>query len=291
MLTPFAFRLAAQSLLHEKWINLLSVLTIAVCFLVMAMTAFAVYNIDLATKKLPEKFSMMVYLKDNLSHEDLKNVVEALRKENVVENVKFIPKDDSIKELRSFLKNTSFVLEGLEENPLPDSVEIKLSKESIALDSVKKIAEKFKGIKGVDEVEYGEQFLTSLNSVKIGIKTLGTAFIIIMFGGILFVCYSTVKILFYRKNREMETFKLLGATKGFIRAPFLIEGATIGFFGGLLSLAGVLIFYYSIILRLSLTIPLFKSIAFPANAVLLLPVLGFVLGITGALIAIGRIRY
>jgi cell division transport system permease protein len=124
-----------------------------------------------------------------------------------------------------------------------------------------------------------------------GIRALGIIFIVIMSGGVIFVCYSTVKILFYRKKEEIETYKLIGATKGFIRAPFVIEGAAIGFCGGLLSLIGLLSFYYILFFKLSLSIPLFKSVIFPSQISPLLPLTGLLLGMAGAVIAIGRIRY
>jgi cell division transport system permease protein len=144
---------------------------------------------------------------------------------------------------------------------------------------------------GINDVEYGEKFLSSLYSFGIGIKAAGILFIIVMFGGVIFVCYSTVKILFYRKREEIETYKLLGATRGFIRAPFIVEGAAIGLCGGLLSLIGILSLHYVVFLKLSLSIPLFKAIVFPISLTLLLPLTGFLLGMTGAAIAIGRIRY
>src|SRR4030066_701040 len=146
-------------------------------------------------------------------------------------------------------------------------------------------------MEGIDDVDYGEKYLSSLYSFGIGIRAAGILFIIVMFGGVIFVCYSTVKILFYRKNEEIETYKLMGATKGFIRAPFVIEGAAIGFCGGLLSLIGLLSLHYILFLELSLSIPLFKTIIFPSQISPLLPLTGLLLGMTGAVIAIGRIRY
>jgi len=98
------------------------------------------------------------------------------------------------------------------------------------------------------------------------------------------VCSSDLK-------EEIETYKLLGATKGFIRAPFIIEGAFIGLSGGLLSLLGILLVYYIVIFRLSHTIPIFNALIFPAHISFLLPPVGLFLGIAGAAIAIGRIRY
>ena len=287
----YSFKLAAMSLLHEKWINLLSVLTLAAGLLITSITLLSVYNINIATNRLPEKFSVMLYLKDNLSREEVESVMNAARKESTIETIKYIPKDEALQELKKTLKNTEFVLEGLGENPLPDSIEIRLKREFVRPEMVKTVTAKLKEINGVDEIEYGERFLSSIYSLRFGMKTVGFVFVFIMSVGMIFVCYATVKILFYRREREIETYKLLGATKVFIRAPFLIEGAAIGLFSGLLSLAGMLALYYLIILKLSLTFPLFHAIIFPVQLSFILPLIGLFLGMTGGIIAIGRIRY
>jgi cell division transport system permease protein len=291
MITPYALKLAVQSLLKEKWINLLSVMTIAAGLLIISVSFFALYNIDIATKKLPEKFSMTVYLADSLQKERLDAITDALRKNRAVLSVRYISKDEAMKELKSYLKNSEYIIEGLEDNPLPDSMEIKLKKGAVGQETAQQLAREALQLKGVTEVDYGEKFLSTLTTIKNGFKMVGLAFLVILSTGIIFVCYSTVKILFYRRTEEIETFKLLGATKGFIRTPFLIEGAVIGTAGGLLSLAGCFTLYYTVFLRLSSKMPIFKAILFPTNLFLPLPVIGMLLGITGAAIALGRLRY
>lgn len=291
MSMSYSFRLAVQSLLHDKWINFLSVLTIAVGLLFTAITLLTVFNISLATKDLPEKFSIMLYLKEDLPQQDIETLMKTAQKDPSVEKVKYITKEEAWKELKASLKNTDYVLEGVGENPLPDTVEIKMKSETISPETVKKLTASLKAIKGVSEIEYGEKFLSSIYSLSMGIKTVGAILIIIMSAGTLFVCYSTVKILFYRKNREIETYKLLGASRGFIRAPFIIEGAVIGLSGGVLSLIGIFILYYLVLLKVSLAFPIFKSFIFPINMSFALPAAGLLLGITGAVFAIGRIRY
>jgi len=291
MSMSYSFRLAVQSMLHDRWINFLSVLTIAVGLLFTAITLLTVFNISLATKDLPEKFSIMLYLKEDLSQQDIETLMKTARKDPSVEKVKYITKEEAWKELKASLKNTDYVLEGVGENPLPDTLEIKLKSETISPEAVKKLTASLKAMKGVSEIEYGEKFLSSIYSLSMGIKTIGAILIIIMSAGTLFVCYSTVKILFYRKNREIETYKLLGASKGFIRAPFIIEGAVIGLSGGVLSLIGIFILYYLVLLKVSLAFPIFKSFVFPLNMSYALPAAGLLLGITGAVFAIGRIRY
>lgn len=288
---PYAVRLAFQSMFREKWINFLSMLTIAAGLLVMSLAFFTIYNIDIATKKLPDKFSLLIYLDNDLPREKVDQMANAFMKNPVVSSVRFISKEDALKELKGILKNSSYVFEGLEENPLPDTLELKLKKEAMGPDSVKKLAEEASKIKGINEVNYGEKFLSTIYYIKTGVKILGMILSVIFSTGIIFVCYSTVKILFYRRNEEIETFKLLGATRGFIRTPFLIEGAFIGTVGGLISLVFMLAFYYIVLLRLSVSIPVFKAILFPHNVFLSLPAIGFFLGIAGAAIAIGRLKY
>ena len=84
MIAPYALKLAVQSLLREKWINLLSVMTIAAGLLIISISFFALYNIDVATKKLPEKFSLTAYLDKNLQRDQLDSVVDAFRKKKTV---------------------------------------------------------------------------------------------------------------------------------------------------------------------------------------------------------------
>jgi cell division transport system permease protein len=291
MITPYALKLAIQSLLREKWINLLSIMTIAAGLLIISTGFLALYNIDVATRKLPEKFSMTVYLDNGLQNDKLGLIMDSFRKKKAVMSVRYISKDEALRELKAYLKNSDYILEGLEENPLPDSLEIKLKKDEVEAETARQLATEALKIKGVKEVDYGEKFLATLNMIKKGVRTIGLIFVAVLSTGIIFVCYSTVKILFYRRTEEVETFKLLGATKGFIRMPFLIEGAVIGVFGGLLSLAGCFFLYYTVLTRLSITMPVFKALLFPSDLFLFLPVIGTVLGLTGAVLALGRLRY
>ncbi len=288
---PYSLKLALQSLLREKWINILSMLTIAAGLFMIALTFFSVYNVDMATKKLPEKFSMMVYLNEGLSEDEIANIVSILKKNNTVEQTRFISKDKALEELRGVLKNADYVLEGINENPLPASIEVKFREDSVNIANVKKVAVDIKKLKGIGDVEYGEQFLNSIHSIKTGARAVSLLLIGIMSTGVVFVCYSTVKIMFYRRKEEVETFKLLGATRGFIRAPFVIEGGVLGIGGGLVSMLGAMSFHYVLFSKLVYKMPILKIIVFPSEIFIALPALGLALGIGGAVVALGRIRF
>jgi len=290
MIAPYALKVAVRSLLKEKWINLLSVMTIAAGLFIISFSYFIFYNVDLAAKSLPDKFSMTAYLDSDIRKENVESIMDFFRKEKTVLSVRYISGDEALKELKSALKNSDYVLEGIGDNPLPDSLEIKLKGDKVEPETAAQLAGEALKLKGIAEVDYGEQFLSNLSSVKKGFKILSLVFASVLSAGIIFVCYSTVKILFYRRVEEIETCKLLGATKMFIRTPFLIEGGVIGMCGGLLSLLGSFFLYYSL-LQLSISMPVFKAIVFPTDIFTFLPFTGTLLGVAGAVIAIGRLRY
>ena len=218
--SPYAFTLALQSMIREKWINILSVLSIASGLIIISLALFSVYNVDAATKSLPEKFSMILYLDKNIQKDKVDAAVNSLRKQSAVLSVRYIPKEEAMREMKAVLKNSSYVFDGLDENPLPDALEVKLKKDTVGQETVKKLADEAMRIKGVNEVDYADKFLSTLNYLKVGLKTIGIMLMVILSTGVVFVCYSTVKILFYRRKEEIETFKLLGATRGIHRNAF-----------------------------------------------------------------------
>lgn len=287
----YSLRVALRSLWHERWINILSVLTIAMGLLMITLIFSSIYNVSLFTKKLPEQFFIVAYLKDNLNENEGQGIAASLGERRAVERIRYISKGEALQELRTSLKDADYILEGLEENPLPASLEIRLRKDAVGPESVKEFVDSLKKVNGISDVQYGEKFLTSIHSIKVGLETIGLILTVVMISGIIFICYSTVKILFYRKIDEIETLKLLGATRAFIRMPFVIEGGIIGILGGGISMITSLSFYYSVFYKLSITVPLMRAVVFPPEIFLSLPVIGLFLGVTGSLIALGRIRF
>ncbi|MBA4348709.1 MAG: hypothetical protein C0415_01785 [Thermodesulfovibrio sp.] len=290
MAFPYSIKSAVRSLIKEKWINILSILTVASSLLIITLTSFTLYNLELATSRLPERFSMIVYLKTGISKEETQTIINNLKNRPEIDNIKYISKETALKELKQKLKDAPYILEGLDENPLASSIELKLKKNFVTESNVNIISKMLKNIHGVDDVYYGEKIAETIHLLKRSVENISIIILLSIAAGVVFVTYSTVKILFYRKKDEIEIFKLLGATGGFIRTPFIIEGSAIGFFGGVLSIIGALIFYFAITYRLSAVIPILKNLVFPLEFLIALPVIGIFLGIVGSLIAIGRLR-
>jgi cell division transport system permease protein len=284
-------RTALSGLSREKWINFLCALSIATGLFLVSIALLFVYNVSIVTERLPERFSVTAFLDDGVSSLTAREIMKKAKGHSAVKAAAYISKDEALMDLKSIMEDSEYILEGLDSNPLPASIEIKLREGSMTSASVKALARELESIEGVDDVQYGEKLLSTIQSVKKHAEALGLAVVGLLCAGIIFVCYATMKILLYRKNDEIETLKLLGATKSFIKSPFIIEGAVIGLAGGAASMALLAALYYFVSTRLTAQFPVLGSLGVPLEIVYYTPLAGLLIGVTGAYIAVGKIKF
>jgi cell division transport system permease protein len=289
----YSIQSALKNLWAEKWINLLTTFSVGIGLLILSAFVTVTLNMDSVLKKWGRSFGIVVYLDDSISAEATGTVREIFKQDPDVLEVIYISEDEALKELRSILGEDASILENLESNPLPSSFELKLKRDLLEPIFVKKKAEEIKKMSGVAEVQYGEKWLTSLNTVSRLMKAssifLGGAILI----AIIFITYNTIKIFFYRRKEEIETLKLLGATKSFIRLPFLIEGLVIGIIGGIIGSLALFGIHSLIVAKGFNFMPSVRVIiiSIPVEIFLSIPIVGALMSITGSFFAVGKIRY
>lgn len=289
----YSFQSAIKNLWREKWINILTMLTVAVGLLILGTFVLITLNMDSTLKHWAKGFGLIVYLKENLNIDEENLLKEYFQKDTDVIEIKYTSKDSALEELKQTLGTMTSVLEGFEENPLLASFELKLKREVLDPVRIKQKASQIKQLNGVEDVQYGEKWLSSLNTMTKGLKIIIILLGSIIFIAIAFATYSTIKILFYRRVDEIETLKLLGATRAFIRLPFLLEGFFIGIFGGIASLLCLFALYSFTTPKMTGFLPSLKGIMtfFPIEIYPVIPLAGAVMSLIGGFFAVGRIRY
>jgi cell division transport system permease protein len=101
---------------------------------------------------------------------------------------------------------------------------------------VKAIATRLEVYDFIDDIRYGEEWVEKLHrlrtiSTAVGVS-LGLTFALVA----IIIIGSTIRMAVLARSREIRIMRLVGATNGFIRAPFLIEGFLKGLLGGVLAL-------------------------------------------------------
>ena len=289
----YSLKMAFKNIWLEKWINLLTILSISIGLSIFCVFIILSLNFDSAIQHWSKSFGIVVYLDkeiDNEREEILKNVF--LEDPDIV-NVEYVSKEYALKEVRKTLGPNALILDSMNRNPLPSSFEIKIKSELLQAAFVSNKAAEIEKMPGVEEVQYGEKWLSSLNVIsnvmRNGAAILGAAILI----AVTFMTYSTIKIFFNTRKEDIEILKLLGAPRGFIRFPFLIEGLFIGTMGGIISslaLFGVYTFTAMQIAEFMPSLELFMA-SLPLLVYIMIPVSGAVMSIIGSFIAVGKIKY
>jgi len=287
----YSLKIAIKNLWHDKWINLLSVLTIATGLFILGFIIPLIFNIEKVTKAVPEKFTISIFLKNNITNLELKKLINNIKNRDIIKSIKYISKEKAFEDLKNSLKDSAYILEGIDENPLFPCIKIKLRREGFDKQKVETLIKELINIENIEDVIYGKKLLGTIYDLYKGVRIISGLIILLFCVAVIFVCYSTVKILFYRKKEEIEIYKLLGATKWFIRSPFIFEGSLLGLLGGILASVGVIGIFKFIKGFSDPLIPSLKFIVIPVELFFILPMAGLLLGIIGSTVAIGRIRY
>lgn len=289
----YALKSAFKSIWIEKWFNLIAIFAISIGLFILCAFVMLTLNMDSAIQRWSKSFGVIVYLSDGLSREEEEKAGKQFRSDPDISEVKYISKETALENVRTALGSNSLILDVFKGNPLPSSFELKIKSDLLQPAYVKEKAAKIEKMNGIKEVQYGEKWLSSLNTATKIMKIISIFFGGGIFIAITFITYSIIKIFFHRRKDDIETLKLLGAPRIFIRLPLLIEGMFMGSVGGAISSIALLIIYSLVYAKVVEYVPSIKLIikSMPVFLYILVPVSGAIMSLMGSLIAIGRIRY
>jgi cell division transport system permease protein len=261
----------------------------AIAFLIFDVFLLVFLNINHWIDEQGSSLTMSIYFKGNPDESDLDRVTEELFQYPEVTIKEYISKRDAMRNLKKRLGDKAGVLEGLEENPLPASLEIVLSRAEVAGVS-RQLKTDLETLEAVDEVQYSNQWIEKVQAIMGVVKFIGIIFGGLLFLAALFIIINTIKLTIYSRQDEVEILKLVGATNGFVKAPFLIEGSMQGLLGGATALALLFLGYLAVITRLDLRVG-FASldiVFLPPSIILVLLLMSAVVGVVGSLISLTR---
>lgn len=236
---------ALADIKSNRFLNLITIITISLTILVVSVFLLFFENASRVIESWNQGGRAMVYLNETFTLDMLPDLEKRLNALAPLEKVQFISKAQALEKMKQTMSSHSAFLATLQDNPLPDAVEIKI-KSYASFEQIQALAEQIKALDSVEDVEYGQGWLGKFLNVFNLFKITGYAMCSLFFFIALFITANTVRLAFYSRRLEVEIMRLVGATETFIKAPFYIEGVVQGFLGGLLGLAFLLAAYFTV---------------------------------------------
>ena len=123
------------------WVTVLSVITIALTLYISGLFGLFYINITGALSKVGERVQLVIFLRDEIASDGVEDIREELVSLDGVVEAEYIPKEEALAKFREELGDNSYLLDDLDDNPLPASIEVTLDENHRNVESLKKVAE------------------------------------------------------------------------------------------------------------------------------------------------------
>ena len=241
----YAIREGISGFQRAKLAAVGSILTIMVSLLLLGLFYVTSVNTNRILDNLRSKVEMEAFLDEPLSSARIGELRKSISAIEGVDHVYFVTKEEAAKIFKQeFGEDINSVLDF---NPLPPSYKVFLKEDFRSPAKAEIIAKQIKTLQSVDNVIYRKDMLEFLENRSKTLSSLG-----LLFGGLIglssiFLVSNTIRLTIFAKRKSIQTMKLVGASRSFVRAPFLIEGVLQGIVGGTIA-AGILYYIISFVI-------------------------------------------
>jgi cell division transport system permease protein len=234
---------AVKDILEHRFLSVVTIITIAISILIASAFTLFFINASTIVNSWKKGIRIMVYLKPNTPKIQVTQTKRNIQELQGVRDVQFISKKEALIRLKDQMRRQSSLLDNLKENPLPDAFEIRLSESFQNQEKIGKLAARLESLQPVDDVEYGQvwlgRFTNILNLFRLTGFVMGSLFLL----ATVLIVANTIRLVLYSRRKEVEVMRLVGATDGFIKAPFYIEGLIQGALGGIIGLGALFVLF------------------------------------------------
>lgn len=209
-----------------------SIIAVAACISIMSFSYCVVSNLQYMLDQMEDSIGISVFLKGDLTSEDIENMKTTISGLDHVTNVTYISPADALDQLKEQWGANEDIFIGLDDtnNPLSHSFQVELDQ----IESQDAVLAELQKIEGVDKVEYGQSLSEMLMSVSNVFQVAGILVMLVLGVISVMIIINTIRISVMNRRVEINIMKYVGATDWFIRWPFIIEGIIIGLIGAIL---------------------------------------------------------
>ena len=276
---------------RNVWVNrlmsLASITVLMACLVIIGLGSMIYFNISALLDNIESQNVVMVYIQDGVSDEDTTMIGNSIKVMENVDDCIFVPKEDAFAAQLESMGDDAILLEGLDENPLPDAYKV-VVKDLTQFDAT---VAQLKALSNIENVRENSDLADKLLNVRKAVTIVIAGMVSLLFIVSLFIISNTIRITMFSRKLEISIMKAVGATNWFIRWPFMIEGMVIGVTSGLVSFALLAGLYQGMTYVFKNMLAIFTPVAFTdyAGAILLIFMgIGIFTGSFGSLLSMGK---
>ena len=234
-----SIRDAFKSVFRNFSLSLASISCIIITLLIVAVAIILTFNVESFTKEMEKDLTIVVFLNNNATEEQVKDVQNKLEKMDNVESLTYQSKNAVKEEMRKENEVFNEVMSTWKDNdnPLKDTFQVKVKD----VEKIKTTAEKIKKMEQVSVVNYGEAWVDKMISMFSVVEKGAYGVVIALILVTVFLIVNTIKLTIFSRKREISIMRLVGASN-----VAIVEGMILGCLGAILPILGVCFGYVAL---------------------------------------------
>ncbi|NCF43524.1 MAG: hypothetical protein GWP70_01710 [Proteobacteria bacterium] len=274
--------------------SLLVWLMVGVALTLPGLLWIAHSNLQTFSQQWQGNAGLTVYMKLNASDAAVADMGERLRQRANITRVEATTPEQALQQMLAQSGDSEFLRQAVvavETNPLPASFAVVLDTGTsfLALEALRR---QLLPESGVDDVVIETTWLERLRDLSDFASRVGAGLSIMLLLAAVMVAFASVRIAIESRLGELRVLALIGATPAQMRRPFLYFGSAYGIGGGFVAIVLIAVFLNQIeapLLSLAVSYQVGVQIAgFTSPFLLVMLLLGWLLGVLGALLALSQ---
>ncbi|MDI6900078.1 MAG: permease-like cell division protein FtsX [Anaerosomatales bacterium] len=284
---------------RRNWVmSLGAVITIYLSLLLVGASVGTSMLVNQVVRSVEEKVTIRIFIADGAAAEDVQALQDALSADERVKSIRYVSKEEALSEFKESMAESPEIVEQLEVNPLPASLDLELNNPSdvqAVVDDIKANETFLKICDRPDDPEkslkYGQQVVNQLFTFTRILRVVMAVFIVMLGVISLIFINNAIRLAIYARRKEIGIMRLVGASNWFIRTPFLMEGVIQSLIGAVLAIGSLAIVQLYALPKISEAmpfLPLSLSGGSSVQIALILVVGGIIIGLIGSGLALRR---
>lgn len=217
----------------------IAVMVVTLTIVLFSLIANATFTNTIA--QITNKIDVSVYLKDEATEVQKKNLVESIRRLPDVKGVTYLSKEQALQVYIRDNAGNEQLQQAISatDNPLPATIKIKprnLNKIQDIKNFLTKPANA--ALQTKDSPSYNgdrKQAIDTITHATNVLRTIGIASVIVFTIICALIIFNTIQMAIFNRRDELTIMRLLGASTSYIRGPFVVESAIYGILSAIIS--------------------------------------------------------
>jgi len=275
-----------------------AVITIYLSLLLVGIFLVTGVLVNSVVQSVEDKVTIQIFLKDGAATEDVNTLQKQLLADPLADTVDYTSKKEALDKFKQDMANSPDIIEQIEGNPLPASLDVALKDPRTVQQMVDKILANKLFLSVADRpddpaesLKYGQQIVEKLFAFTRVVRIIEIVFVVMLAVVSLIFINNTIRLAIYARRKEIGIMRLVGASNWFIRTPFLMEGLLQALIGAAFAILSLLGLQALILPRLAEAVP-FLAVTLSGGAMaqisLALVLAGMLIGLLGSTLAMRR---